>query len=379
VHSGGGHDWQAVHDANGRIVGWELAPSGKRVIAHVNDGASPRGSRPASIDRNDHGEHSDLRRQSHELSREPSQGSGPSSRQATLRKTPRGQGTGISSVLVSASPRSADKKRELDVLKASLIRYSMRDSTSAQNNRNSTEIAPMKSVQQKNSVSNTAGIPAKAHISASNANNTVSSNANNTVSSAPGNVVDRLYRPRQEEVKKAMGPRDAHATRRGQRPAEQETENSHRLLSFSSSSSSSSLSAENDNEEVVVVGRDVSSLSAERVEPTKGWAEALAWAGNAERGSLRAQGETAEVKSLFDGGMKPSVPNSASQTALHVAAMWGRNTRVDASVRARDKASGTVPKANAVEVCVRVNVSMEGCWCVCWGASKKINGDFSLR
>ena len=91
-----------------------------------------------------------------------------------------------------------------------------------------------------------------------------------------------------------------------------------------------------------------------------GWPEALAWAGNAERGSLRAQGETAEVKSLLDGGMKPSgqspsVPNSASQTALHVARMWGRNTRVDASVQARDKASGTLLKANAVEVYARVN------------------------
>ena len=371
MHSGGGHDWQAVHDANGRIVGWELSPSGRRGIALVNDGASPRGSRPASIDRNDNGEHSDLRRQTHELSREPSQGSGPLSRQATPRKTPRGQGTGIGSALVSASPRSADKKRELDVLKASLVRYSMRESTSAQNNRNSTENAPMRTVQQKNSVSNTAGIPAKAHIFAPNANNTVLSSSVNSV--------DRLYRQRPEEVEKAMGPRDAHATRRGQQPAEQETENSNRFLSFSSSSSSSSLSAENDNEEVVVVGRDVSSLSAERVEPIKGWAEALAWAGNAERGSLQEQGEMAEVKSLVDGGMKPSVPNSASQTALHVAAMWGRNTRVDASVRARDKANRTMPKANAVEVCARVHVSMEGCWCVYWCASKKINGDFSLR
>ena len=318
----------------------------------MNDGASPRGSRPASIDRNDNGEHSDLRRQTHELSREPSQGSGPLSRQATPRKTPRGQGTGIGSALVSASPRSADKKRELDVLKASLVRYSMRESTSAQNNRNSTENAPMRTVQQKNSVSNTAGIPAKAHIFAPNANNTVLSSSVNSV--------DRLYRQRPEEVEKAMGPRDAHATRRGQQPAEQETENSNRFLSFSSSSSSS-------------------SLSAERVEPIKGWAEALAWAGNAERGSLQEQGEMAEVKSLVDGGMKPSVPNSASQTALHVAAMWGRNTRVDASVRARDKANRTMPKANAVEVCARVHVSMEGCWCVYWCASKKINGDFSLR
>ena len=54
-----------------------------------------------------------------------------------------------------------------------------------------------------------------------------------------------------------------------------------------------------------------------------GWAEALAWAGNAERGSTRAQGETAEVQSLLDGGMKPSIPNSASQTALHVGAALG--------------------------------------------------------
>ncbi len=364
MHSGGGHDWQAVHDEHGRIAGWELAPSGRRGIAHandghVNDGASPRGSRPASIDRNHDAKHFDLSRQSHELSGEPGQASGPSSRQATLRKTTRGQGTGIyiGSTLGSASPRSADKKRELDVLKASLIRYSMRDSTSAQNNRNSTEKVPMRNVHQKNSVSNTPDIPAKAHISAPN--------TNNTVFSSPGNGVDGLYRPRQEEVEKTMGPRDAHArdahaTRRCHRPAEQETENSNRLLSFSSSSSSSSLSVENDNKEVMVVGREVSSLSAERVEPIKGWAEALAWAGNAERGSLRAQGETAEVKSLLDGGMKPSgqspsVPNSASQTALHVARMWGRNTRVDASVQARDKASGTLLKANAVEVYARVN------------------------
>ena len=54
-----------------------------------------------------------------------------------------------------------------------------------------------------------------------------------------------------------------------------------------------------------------------------GWAEALAWAGNAERGSTRAQGETAEVQSLLDGGMKPSIPNSANQTALHVGAALG--------------------------------------------------------
>jgi len=54
-----------------------------------------------------------------------------------------------------------------------------------------------------------------------------------------------------------------------------------------------------------------------------GWPEALAWAGNAERGSLRAQGETAEVKSLLDGGMKNPIPNSASQTALHVGAALG--------------------------------------------------------
>jgi len=47
-----------------------------------------------------------------------------------------------------------------------------------------------------------------------------------------------------------------------------------------------------------------------------------------------AQGEAAELKKLLDSGLNPSIPNGVGQTALHVAAMWGRHSCVDVLIKA---------------------------------------------
>ena len=300
-NSGAGHDWQAIHDAHGRIDGWELAPS-DRAVAQF-DSVSPRGSKPAS--NSDCNQQAESSRQSHDLSLKSAEELSiyvSSAREESPRRTHSRQGSEVGRAKTRASPRSADKKREIDVLMESLKRYSMGDSPSAHNKPPSTRSLPgaaegplplqeastatagpsdarekrhgflrshhpsLRNLAQQHLVSNAITAPTKEHTSAPD--------TKTGTSSSPG-----------------MSPRDVHAQKQRERPPEQDTRHGNRLLA-SSSSSSSSLSAENMEETSVNRSCNEAVERGEKgLDPIRGWAEALAWAGKVEREIERPAGK----------------------------------------------------------------------------------------